>query len=200
MGFSTILDILGSIVVGGLLLLMLFRTNDSVAENNYQFRGELIAQQNLKTVVSILEHDFRKIAYCKDPVKLPDPSKAILFADSSQIRFLTDENNDGNVDTMDYYIGSTSELPSTPNPNDRFFYRVVNNEIPKGVNLGITRFKLIYFNASGDTIKNLPVPIPGAITTMQIDIVVEDVWGYNKKYSSAFWQQLRLAARNLNNR
>ena len=34
----------------------------------------------------------------------------------------------------------------TPNPNDRILYRVVNNAPPKGANLGITHFSLLYFS------------------------------------------------------
>ena len=44
----------------------------------------------------------------------------------------------------------------TPNPNDRILYRVVNNAAPKGANLGITQFNLMYFSSLGDT---LPYPI-----------------------------------------
>jgi len=47
---------------------------------------------------------------------------------------------------------------------------------------------------------NFPISQPGEIYTMQIDITVEDVDAYNKQYSTAFWRQIRLAARNLRNR
>jgi len=200
MGFSTILDIIGALFIGGSLMLILFRVNDSVAENTYAYGGELTTQQNLKAVVQVLEDDFRKIGYCKDASKIPDPSKSIIKADSSSIKFLFDDKNDGTVDTMLYYLGPSSELNETANPRDRLLYRVVNNENTVGVNLGVTQFKLAYFNAMGDTIKTLPVPIPGQIASIQIDISVEDVSAYNQNYSTSFWKQIRLAARNLNNR
>ena len=204
MGFSTLLDILSSTIIGGLLLLILFRLNDATVENNYVYGGEAIAQSNLVEVVQLVEHDFRKIGFCKDWEKLPDPSKSILSATQNSIKFLTDEDNDGNVDTLYYYLGSTDELPNTPNPNDRMLYRVRGNSTPHGSNLGVTQFDLFYFDAVGNQL-TFPITVPSAIYTMQINIKVEDVYGYERihddeKYSSAFWRQVRLASRNLKNR
>jgi len=199
MGTSVILDILGSTVIGGILMMNLFQINSSAVENNYTGNGELIAQTNLSTTVQVLEIDFRKIGYCADWEQIPIPTQAIISADSSSIKFLTDVDSDGIVDTMHYYLGPTSELLSTPNPRDRFLYRVVNSEVPVGVNLGVTQFNLTFFDVLGNPI-SFPIAVPGEIYTMQIDITVEDVSAYDEKYSSAFWRQIRLAAKNLRNR
>ena len=204
MGFSTLLDILGSVVVGGLLLLILFRLNDATVENNYVYGGEAIAQSNLVEVVQLVEHDFRKIGYCRDWNQIPDPSKSILVANQDNIMFLTDENNDGNIDTISYYLGSVDELSNTPNPNDKMLYRVLNNNQPQGANLGVTQFDLFYFDAMGNQL-TFPITVPSEIYTMQINIRVEDVYGYDRKhdeekFASAFWRQVRLASRNLKNR
>lgn len=199
MGFSVIIDILGATVIGGILMMNLFQINNAAVENNYTGNGELIAQTNLATIVEILELDVRKIGYCADWEKIPIPTEAILSADSTGIKYLTDVDSDGNVDTMHYYLGPTSELLSTPNPRDRLLYRVVNSEVPVGVNLGVTQFNLTFFDVLGNLI-NFPIAVPGEIYTMQIDLTVEDVAAYDEKYSSAFWRQIRLAAKNLRNR
>lgn len=204
MGFSDVLDLAGSILIGGLIMLILFRMNSTAVENVYNNGGELSLQQNLAVTAKVLENDFRKIGYCAVWTKIPDPSKSILLADSTRIKFLTDIDKDGTgpdgeVDTLYYYLGSTSELTETANPRDRFLYRVINNESPKGINLGVTQFKLIYFDALGDTI-NFPITVPSEIYTLEINLTVENVAGYNEQYSSAFWRQIRLTARNLRNR
>lgn len=199
MGFSSLIDILGSIVIGGLLFLILLRLHDSAVKNSFDYSGDLIVQQNLKEVVELLEYDFRKIGYCLDWEKIIDPSKSIINADSTSISFLTDVDYDGNVDTLHYYVGSSSSLSETPNPRDRMLFRVQNSNSPYGANLGVTQFKIIYFDALGDTI-NFPISVPGEIYTMQINITVESTYGYDQEYSSAFWRQIRLAARNLKNR
>ena len=78
MGVSTILDIVGSMIVGGILLLTLFRMNSNATQNTYNFSGELTVQENLVTTVEVLEYDFRKIGYCENPFNIPNPSRAIL--------------------------------------------------------------------------------------------------------------------------
>jgi hypothetical protein len=199
MGFNVIIDVLGSIIIGSVLMMNLFEINSTAVENNYTGSGELTAQQNLSTIVQVLEHDFRKIGYCADWNKIPVPTKSILSADSTSIKYLTDVDSDGNVDTMYYYLGPASELLSTSNPRDKYLYRVVNNEAPVGVNLGVTQFSLCFFDVLGNLI-DFPIAVPGEIYTMQIDLTVEDVDAYDEQYSSAFWRQIRLAAKNIRNR
>lgn len=222
MGTSVLLDVIGSTIIGGILLLTTFRMNDNATKNTYNFSGELVLQQNLVTTVEVLEYDFRKIGYCEDPFTLPNPERnAILYADTSTIKFLTDlmeppyddPHGDGILDTLEYYLGPTNELNGTPNPNDRMLYRIVNG-VPKGVNLGITQFRIRYYRdsltASGSTTlaeilpSDLPkIYIPGTptgITAMQIDIQVENTAAYdaaNNPYRQAFWRQIRLSSRNL---
>jgi hypothetical protein len=209
MGFSTLLDIIGSTIIGGLLLMILFRMNDSAIENNYNFSGEKIVQQNLVDLVKLVEYDFRKIGYCADYTQIPDPTKSIIHADSNSITFLTDtlgsRNSFGNgiVDIIEYSISDTTTLSSTPNPKDRLLYRRVNNETLRGSNLGVTQFKLTFFDANGDTIKNMPASPPLGIVSMQIDIAVENPYAYGNNYSydkKVIWRQIRLAARNFTTR
>jgi hypothetical protein len=136
--------------------------------------------------------------------KIPDPSKSIIAADSNSITFLTDEKTAGNpdgdgiVDTMRYFVGPTSECSGTPNPRDRNLYRVVNGN-SMYANLGVTQFELNFFDALGAPI-SFPITVPSEIYTMQINITVENTAAYDENYSTAFWRQIRLAARNLKNR
>ena len=199
MGTNVILDIIGSIIIGGILMLSIFRVNNSSTEDLYRGSGNLVAQTNLATVVQILETDFRRIGYCADWKQIPIPTEAILNADSAGIRYLTDVDKDGVVDTMYYYFAHATNIPETPNPRDRFLYRVVNNENPIGVNLGLTQYKMDFFNALGTKL-SFPIADPREIYTMQIDITVEDVAAYDEKYQTIFWKQIRMAARNLFNR
>lgn len=199
MGYSTLLDIVGSFMIGGFLLLILWSVNDAAVESTYVNAGELVIQRNLVEVVQLLEYDFRKIGFCDDWTKIPDPSKAIIVAQPDSISFLTDVNSDGQVDTLHYFLGPLTELSHTENPRDRMLYRVTNSKIPRGSNMGITEFELVYFDVLGDTIFQ-PINITGEINSMQINIKIEDVAAYDTLYSSAFWRQIRLAARNLKNR
>jgi len=206
MGFSSLIDIVGSIIIGGFLLILLWRIDDAAIQSTYNNTQELILQENLATSAMILENDFRRIGYCKN-YSLIATTDAIISATDTSISFKTDVNDAGVVNTLNYYVGPSSELASTPNPRDRFLYRVVDSETPVGVNLGITQFKLVYFDQLGDTIP-FPITDPTLIASMEINIAVENVIGYGgsseeeeaNKYSSAFWRQIRLAAKNLQNR
>jgi hypothetical protein len=178
MGSQVILDIIASTIVFGALLFNAFQLNYGTSENIQDFRGDLIVQQNLVAVVSLLEYDFRKIAYCKDYSKIPIATCAIRYADTSKIIFWTDlatpglPLGDGNIDSLAYYVGSTSELIDTPNPNDRLIYRSVNNETPVGVRMGVTIFNLQYFDAFQNKLAT-PVADPREIQSLQITIQVE---------------------------
>lgn len=199
MGGAALLDLIGSMVIGGLLLLILFRINDNATANTYNFSGEVTVQEDLVTTIEVLEYDFRKIGYCENPINLPNAAVSILYADTSRIRFLTDQDFNGTPDTMEYYLGPASELTGTPNPNDRKLYRVING-IPTGANLGITHFRISYYNALGQPIATPITTVPTGIQSMEIDIKVESTAAYDEQYGYAFWRQIRLASRNLNNR
>lgn len=207
MGFSTLIDLIGSTIIGGYVLLLLLRINSASTENSFTYQEELVLQQNLTSSAQIIEHDFRKIGYCKNITAIPDPSKAILEAQEHSIKFLTDSNMDGFVDTMRYYLGTTDELSHTANPNDKYLYRVVNRDSAMGASSGITEFRLVYMNVSNDTL-HFPIVDPGEIASMEINLAVEktDAFGdrsdTTKKflYSGAFWRQIKLVARNMQNR
>ena len=61
MGFTTILDILGSIIIGGILMIIAWRLSEAATERTFNNSGELSMQQNLATIAQIIENDFRKI-------------------------------------------------------------------------------------------------------------------------------------------
>jgi hypothetical protein len=215
MGSQTILDLIASTMVFSSLLLMAMRLNASVSTNLFAYKGDLIVQQNLVEIVKLLEYDFRKIGYCKDPSKIPDPTRAIRYADSIRIKFYTDlattahPYGDGNIDSLDYYMGGFAT--ATPNPFDRLIYRVENNATPVGINLGVTTFNLLYFDAT-KTVISYPITNYGSIATLQITVQCQNLAAYSVNqyagrfdslalgYQSAYWRQVRLVARNLRNR
>lgn len=199
MGFATLLDIMGSIIIGGILMMVTWRLSDAATEKTYNYSGELSLQQSLTTIAQIIETDFRKVGFCADWNKFPDPTKAIVYGDASSIIFLADIDLDADMDSIRYYLGPTSELISTPNPRDRLLYRVVNNEPALSANLGVTQFGLVYLDALGDTLPP-PVTTPGSISSLEINLAVENVAAYDTAYTSAFWRQIRLVARNIRNR
>lgn len=199
MGFTTLLDIIGSMIIGGILMTIAWRLSDASTEKTYNYSGELILQQNLRTVAEMIEYDFRKMGYSDVPGSLPD---TIVYADDNRIDFYTDLNplnGVANNGLISYYTGSTDECLETPNPRDRILYRIVNNETPMPSNLGVTQFRMVYMDALGDSLPT-PVSNPNLIKTIEINIAVENVAAYDTLYSHALWRQIRMASRNISAR
>jgi len=200
MGYSTILDIIGAFVIGGILLLTLFRVNDNTVQNYFYYNSDFILQRDLVDIIFIVEGDLRRIGYCADPDNLVPPNQTILSADSNAITFVTDLQKVGKLDTVAYRTGTTSDLSETPNPRDIPLYRVINNgDEERSITGVVTQFRLVYFDALGNTIP-LPIVDPGEIQTMELSIKVENAAAYNQNYANAYWRQVRLASKNLKSR
>jgi hypothetical protein len=198
MGFSSLIDTLGSIIIGGLLLLTLIRLNANAIENYFVYGNDRIVQRNLVDAAMILENELRKIGYCANINDTTDASKYVLIADSNKVKFLADLDRNGTFDTVMYYVGPKSEEAGTPNPNDRVLYRQLNSSSAAPVSYGVTQFSLIYFNALDDTM-SFPTN-PAAVKSMQVSLRIEDEAAYNNNYSSAYWRLLRMSSRNLKKR
>jgi type II secretory pathway component PulJ len=209
---QTIVDLIASSVIFGWLFLISITAKTANDEDFQANQGELLCQENLVEVTKLLEYDFRKIGYCKEPDKLPNPTLAILLADSSRIKFLTDldlngSGPDGNLDSLYYYLGPPGTMQN--NPNTCILYRVVNNLPAAGSNLGVTSFKLTYYDQFNNTI---PTPVPQSklqtIFSIQICLSVQNVVAsalqatapINQQFQTAFFMQRRLAVVNYLNR
>ncbi|HTP79780.1 MAG TPA: hypothetical protein VMM57_05190 [Bacteroidota bacterium] len=205
MGSTTLLDIIGSFFIGGILLIMGMRLNAESNENTAVYNGNYILQMNITTLISLLETDFRRIGYCRDWTKIPDPSQAVRIADTSRLRYWTDVNNAGHLDSITYYVGPPSELSSTPNPYDRYLYRQVNTNTALQMNLGVTQFNFIFKDALDDTI-HFPITNPANVYYMQLTVQVQSAVPYAQEYMNdpsqydVFWKELRLVTKNLKNR
>lgn len=138
---SSLLDIITATFIGGILILMIISIIFYMENSSREINNANIAQLNIKEISEVLDFDLYKIGYRVS-------SSKILLADSTRLTFLSDIDNNGKIDTIKYELGSPSELPSTPNPNDRILYRILNNEPKKGSNLGVVDFKLVYFDST----------------------------------------------------
>jgi hypothetical protein len=199
MGFSTIIDILGSLIIGGLLLLILMRLNGSVTENYYITGSDRNLQRSLAETAILVERDFRKMGYCADPYKITENMDIVTVADSDFISFYTDVDRDGNLDIMTYFLSDTNALAATKNPRDRILYRQINNDIPLIISTNITRFLFEYYDVFGTKLTS-PVASPANISHLRISMRVEDPEAYDEQYSNAYWQQVRLTSKNLRKR
>jgi hypothetical protein len=197
---AVMLDILSSIFIGGFIILMSFGILDSTNKFLYSHNDDLIVQESLTSINSILEYDMNKMGF-----GVPEGENVILLADTSHIRFCADLNRDWHADTVEYYVGLESELSNTNNPDDRFLYRKVNNQPALGMIVGVvTIFRFDYLTQDRQIV-NISNPynwksIKMIRTTMRIEnpAVYSNEKNPDKdEYRTVFWQETNLASKNL---
>ncbi len=197
---SSILDIISSTIIGGILLLMVLNVLDTRHKYFLAYNDDLIVQENLTSISQNLEHDLKKMGFA-----VPENEDIILIADSLQMKFRGDINKDWQPDTVEYFTGTVVGASATQNPRDRFLYRKLNGEPVGGEIVGlVTDFLFEYLNQDGQAVDtSIPANFT-AIKMMRITLRVENpaVYGVDPNpgqnlYQSAFWQQTRLVSRNL---
>jgi len=141
---SAWLDVIGSFVIGAIVILILanlnFSINTAASENLYSG----IVQRGLTSATDLIEYDLYKIGYRSSGNK-------IEIADSNEIKFYSDIDNDGVSDELHYFVSDAKFLTETSNPNDFLLTRKKNKE--KSVaSIPVVDFKLIYYDSLGQKI------------------------------------------------
>ena len=181
---NILLDLMGSTIIGALIVSMLINFNMYQSNSIISSDSELQLQQNAKTLAEILNHDFRKIGYGYD-------NTAFVEADSERISFYSDLNRDGTAELVTFMLGDTTEVPGTTNPRDRILYRIVDNDTSKGPSLGLTKTKFSYFNGT-----KVPTTTLSEIQYVKAELWVETVEMVNDGYPFTYWE-LIINPRNL---
>jgi hypothetical protein len=199
-----VLDYILSAILGAGLFLIMNSANEIAAENYSMYNGDMVVQEMLTQTAYLLEGEMRNMG-----VGLPETERTVLWADTSGLGFLSDVNNDGNVDTVQYFSGTPGEMLQTMNELDRPLYRRVNGENPLMVG-AVTVFRLRYLTRAGAV---LPTPVAAGqlseIYSVDITMEVQNPYAMarpegsvragerNALYSSSLWQQTRLSSQNM---
>ena len=187
MGSYSLLQIVGSTIIGGLFILMLFRYNAVVVEKNHRYNTQNIVQKNLIELNKIIRSDLSKIGFCLDKTNSNILKNPFVEATDSSLAFKTDVAvskldpfGDGITDIVKYYTGA--KITETPNLNDKYLYRSVNGGTPLELNYGVTEFSFKYYDKDGNL---LPTPVSNLskIRIVEYKITIEDIYGYNYQYN-----------------
>jgi hypothetical protein len=192
-------DLIISVAIGGSILISLLSFNGYIVQKAGDQTVKETTQSNLTALTDILEYRLRKMGYCVPA----SPDSAIVLADSSKIKFKGDFDGDGVVDTVTYYLDPTL-ASGNANGNTKVLTCKLNSQGTQLVNIGITRFRFWYYDASGNPITTYPAPKPSIIKSFKIAVNVEskvpfivERESYDKLNPGVYWEKV-LKPRNLN--
>lgn len=99
---STILDLVGSYMIGGLVLLGIVGMIFYFSSVSQQAQLSQVAQKSIAEAGSVIEYDFNKLGY-----RVESGNKISGLSDST-ISFRSDLNNDGTIDSISYKLVTVS--------------------------------------------------------------------------------------------
>ncbi|MHB1688555.1 MAG: hypothetical protein ACYCVH_14475 [Ignavibacteriaceae bacterium] len=174
---NTLLDIIGSTIIGGLIFLIMMNLNTYSATSKFSSDSGLRLQQNASTAASIIDNDLRKIGFNYTQ------GNPIISAQQQKISFFSDINNKGEVDTVTLTVSDSTVASNTPNPHDKVLYRIINGDTLKGQTLGITNMNFIYKDSLGNATSNL-----NSIKYIQAEMWFESTEKVDSTYQQTFWE------------
>ncbi|HLF14751.1 MAG TPA: hypothetical protein VI932_07670 [Bacteroidota bacterium] len=175
---AAFLDVIGSFVLGGMILIMSTKLNFVMSDNSQQSNMELATQENCVVVSRMLEVDLSKIGYRSSS------AAPIKIGDSTNIKFYADIDDNGTVDSVSYFTGPMTAGYASINPRHKLLYRSWNNTTI-AMNVGLTRFKITYYDSVGAQAAQL-----NEIRSMKVSMDVESVLpSVDTVYSIVHWEQ-----------
>ena len=171
------ITLLGSIIITSLLFVNVLNYQSEFKEHTFRQTNTLIVQNIAIGIIEVMEHDFHNIGFGVN-------GTAFAIADSNLISYYVDLGADGTVDSVTYFISDTTAAATTPNPLDKILYRVVNNQPLNDAALGVTHFRLRYFDHIGIETNDLD-----AITTIEVSLEVQNTIDYDGQYSRFFCRE-----------
>ncbi len=174
------LDIVGSFIIGGFIFLILANINLIISSSSSELSYATIVQSDLSNILDIVEYDFYKMGY-----RISD--NKITLAEKKKIKFALDIDDDGSSDSLYYYLGTTSELSITKNPDDKLVYRVVNSNSPEIIGR-VRHFHLYYYDSTGNRISFSSLQNESSrrkIRSIDVKLVIESVESVDSVYIGA---------------
>ena len=178
---STILDLIGSAVIGTAVILLMLHLNMYSSNIKFSSDSELRLQQDAKTLADIVSYDLRKVGFRKS-------GTAMITAQPKKISFYSDIDSNGIVDVITYQLSDSLLVNNTTNPRDKILYRIVNNDTSKGPSLGLVDLNFEYRNVTGNITVNLDsIKYINAELWVESLEMVKDPKGKNN-YLFTYWE------------
>ena len=171
------LTLIGSILIGGLLMMNVQRFQADVKEHTYEQTYKLIMQSRAQNIIDQVEWDFRQIGF-------GSPYDALTIYGTDKITYNVDLGNDGIIDSVHYQLSDVNAAASTSNPNDRILYRWSNQDPIINGPLGVTDFSLVYYDKDGNETANKQ-----EIKSIKVSLDFENTEPIDGKYFGYHWSE-----------
>lgn len=185
---SSMIDMVGAAILFGVLILSVARVqgnlNTTLAQNTFNITTQTTAMGLARTI----EYEISKAGYNVTGLR-------VTYADSTKITFRGGMAYGAAPDSITYEIGGQDS--TTMNPNDYRFIRTVHSSTPISQRLGMTEFKITYYDTSG---VKMATPVTGtnrlAIRGINIRFRVEsaepvtDASTGLSNYNAVTWEKL----------
>lgn len=161
---QTIIEIVGSTIIGGMLLLLILtsKTNVGKASNSQVMNSKI--QSNITTITDIIETDIKKLGY-----RIPGGT-SITKADSFNLTFKFYDDIHSLTDSVSYSFNNTTK-------------KLFRNT--ESMNLNTSNFKLCYYDSTG----NIPASA-ALIKSFKIALTVQDTFKYDGNAVVAYWEKI----------
>jgi prepilin-type N-terminal cleavage/methylation domain-containing protein len=142
-GFSLI-ELLWVMIIGSVLMVAIYSV--VFGSKNALLRGESDAQTSYRArrTMRHLVDDLRLAGY-----GLQGGTAGVIQGKENEITIVADIDKNGMLETIRYYLGDTTQLRTTPNPNDRTLYKSINGANPGTVlAVGLSSLTFGYYDGS----------------------------------------------------
>lgn len=181
---NQILDIMGSVIIAGLVMLMLMKFNIFSNQAKFESDSELKLNLNAKTLADIINYDLRKIGYKKAGTKFIE----IL---PKKVKFYSDIDSNGTMNTVTYSLGDSTLMTATQNPRDKVLIIDIDGVKSTGPSLGLVDLRFTYKNGKG-----VVTPYLDSVKYIQAEIWVETPEPVDDQYLFTYWE-MTINPRNL---
>ncbi len=187
-----LLDIVGSMIIATMVVMILLAININNTASSSVILFTTIEQRKITDASALIEYDFYKIGY-----RIPD--EKITVADSNEIKFYSDIDDNNVIDSIHYFVGNTTDLIYTSNPKDKPLYRQRNDHDSLLTEIPVVDFQLSYFDSIGNSLDYSSLTNSAGrelIKSIKIKIKVESDELYADEYRASEWKK-KISPKNL---
>lgn len=192
---SSFLDIIGALMIFGVVLVMSLNLNIFTMQKNTQYILRTSNQEKITGTESyvglggIIENDLYKIGV-GDTL-----TPSITNADTNLITFRADMDNNGTVDSVKYFTSTPPVVPAGGNPNIKYLYRRQNTQSGTAGWTGVSSLRFVYLDEMGKTIL-APVAdtLLSTIRSIRVKMMVENSYRMKNDsdttFAATYWETL----------